>query len=113
MVKNAEELKKLVNSVKKLTGLVNSNTNNISSVLKTLKQKEQLQEYLRLTGRQPVPSKTPYFNKTLRRFFYDETKGFYVVLGTKNGKQIIKRVPGLFFYKNNGFRIVPIRPRKR
>lgn len=107
---NANELKKAINQLKKELSMYSSNSSNF---LKKLKEQQQIQEYLRLTGRQPVPSKTPYFNKTMRRFFYDQNKGFYVVLGMKNGKQVIRQMPGLFYYKNIGWRIVPIRPRRR
>jgi uncharacterized FlaG/YvyC family protein len=112
MASNNDERKKLINAFKKIVG--NSNSNNFSTMLKRLKQQQQLQEYLSLAGKKPVPSSTPYFNKTLRRFFYDDKKGFYIVLGVnKNGKKIIRQMPGLFYYKNIGWRIVPIRPRRR
>lgn len=108
---NVNDFRRLLNKLKRD---LNGSSNNMSNLLKKLKQQQQLQEFLKLTGRQPIQSKTPFFNKTLRRFFYDPNKGFYVILGMgKNNKPIIRQMPGLFYYKNVGWRIVPIRPRRR
>lgn len=108
---NVNDFRKLLNKLKKEVG---ESSNNMSNLLKKLKQQEQLREYLRISGRQPIQSKTPFFNKTLRRFFYDPNKGFYIVLGMgKNGKPIIRQMPGLFYYKNIGWKIVPIHRRRR
>ena len=55
-------------------------------------------------------TKTPYFNRGLRRFFQDK-EGFFVLLRvkSKNGKMTLKKhyLPGLFVYKNYGNKIAP------
>lgn len=92
----------------------NNTNNNLSKYITKLKQQQQIEEFFKLSGRKPVPSQTPYFNKTFRRFYYDDKLGFYIILGkNKNGKPIKRSMPGLFYYKNIGWRIVPIRPRRK
>lgn len=52
---------------------------------------------------------TPFFNKGLRRVFFD-SNGFYVVIPGKNSKTGKKLyVSGTFAFKNTGFRIMPLR----
>jgi hypothetical protein len=53
--------------------------------------------------------KTPFFNRGLRRVFFD-SNGFYVVIPSKNSKTGKKQyVSGTFAFKNTGFRIMPLR----
>jgi len=82
-----------VNSLLKLA-LLTSGKNN-SSKKKTTSNK---------TG------KTPFFNRGLRRFFFDPEKGFFIIIPGKNGKAKKQYLPGLFAFKNVGYRIIPWKP---
>lgn len=53
------------------------------------------------------PSKTPYLTKGLQHIFYGPKFGFVILYKDKNGKIKPKSVPGVFAYKNIGYRIVP------
>jgi hypothetical protein len=74
-----------------------------------------------LSRRRKVPAETPFYNQALRRFFYSDNGGFYIIIGlNKNGSPIKRRVPGRFVYVYNKKlgRIVPFRtggstPRRR
>ena len=81
-------------------------------------KEENLLKYLLLTGGRNnnrdkkktlnKTTKTPFFNKGLRRFFFDPQKGFFIITMSKNGKTARKQyLPGLFVYKNIGSRIIP------
>lgn len=54
--------------------------------------------------------KTPFFNRGLRRFFFDPKRGFYIWIIGKNGKGTKQYLPGLFAFKNMGYRIAPWKP---
>lgn len=55
-------------------------------------------------------SKTPFFNRGLRRIFFNPKSGFFIAIPNKNGKLQPKSVPGFFSYKNLGYRIAPWKP---
>lgn len=87
-VKLALNLQKIRNSKRTSSGNnSNSNTN--------------INRYLNYAGRsRKIPETTPFFNKTLRRFMYQPSIGFYVIVGLdRNGHLIKRRVPGHFYYR--------------
>ena len=67
--------------------------------------------YTNSSGRiRKIPETTPYYNRSLRRFMYKPSIGFYIILGMdRNGHVVKRRVPGHFYYRYDEklARIVP------
>jgi len=67
--------------------------------------------YINSSGKsRKIPETTPFYNRSLRRFLYQPSIGFYIILGQdRNGHLIKRRVPGHFYYRYDEklARIVP------
>jgi hypothetical protein len=85
---------------------------NSSNALMQLQVARILKNFQKNSSRKKTNNKskkTPFFNKGLRRVFFD-SNGFYIVIPSKNNKTGKKQyVSGTFAFKNTGFRIIPLR----
>jgi len=89
------EMAKVITANRNKTKKVSNNKNKSNNVY----FKENY--YQNSSGRyRSIPETTPYFNRSLRRFLYKPSIGFYIILGLdRDGKVIKRRVPGHFYYR--------------